>query len=46
VLLLFFAPLLNQWFFGLVYWLFDMSGVSHVLALAGGQLTRFWSAWR
>ncbi len=46
LLLLFFAPVLSQGLFAIVYWLFDLSGVSHVLALAGSQLTRFWSAWR
>lgn len=45
LLLLFFAPMLNQGFFAIVFWLFELSGVSHVLALAGEQLTRFWNAW-
>lgn len=45
ILLIFLAPALNQWFFGIVYWLFDLSGVPHWLAVAGGRLTRFWSAW-
>lgn len=39
------APGLNQWFFGIVYWFFELSGVPAMLAGAGGQLTRFWSAW-
>ncbi|MFZ1177525.1 MAG: site-2 protease family protein [Mycobacterium sp.] len=39
------APVLNQWFFGIVYWLFDFSGVPHWLAAAGNSLTRFWSRW-
>ncbi len=44
VLLLIGTPL-NQWFFGAVYWLFDLSGVPPTLSAVGGQLTRFWSAW-
>lgn len=44
LLLLFFFPPLSQQFFGFVEWLFDFSGVPHRLALAGGALTRFWSA--
>jgi Zn-dependent protease len=39
------APALNQWFFGIVGSLFDFSGVPRVLAGAGMDLTRFWSAW-
>ncbi len=39
------TPLLNQWFFGIVYWFFELSGVPGLLAQLGGQLTRFWSAW-
>ena len=34
LLFLLLAPVLNQWFFGVVYWLFDFSGVAH---LAGGR---------
>ncbi len=45
LLVLFLSPGINRWLFGLVYWLFDLSGVSHELARAGGQLTRFWNAW-
>lgn len=45
LLVLLIAPQLNQWFFGLVYWFFDFSGVSSYLVSVGGQLTRFWSAW-
>ncbi len=46
LLILLIAPPLNQWFFGAVYWLFDLSGVPAALSAAGGgQLTRFWSAW-
>ncbi|MGP4055953.1 site-2 protease family protein [Mycobacterium sp. 4D054] len=45
LLILLIAPPLNQWFFGAVYWLFDLSGVPPTLSAIGGQLTRFWSAW-
>jgi hypothetical protein len=41
-----FAPVLNQWFFGVVDWLFGLSGVPALLANFGMQLTRFWNAWR
>jgi Zn-dependent protease len=45
LLIILLAPPLNRWFFGIVYWFFDLSGVPHVLAALGSQLTRFWSAW-
>lgn len=45
LLILLIAPPLNQWFFGAVYWLFELSGVPPALSSIGGQLTRFWSAW-
>lgn len=45
LLILLLAPALNQWFFGAVYWLFDLSGVPSGMVSVGGQLTRFWSAW-
>lgn len=45
LLILLIAPGLNRWFFGVVYWFFDFSGVSSYLVSVGGQLTRFWSAW-
>jgi Zn-dependent protease len=45
LLFLLLAPVLNQWFFGFVLWLFDFSGVPHWLAAAGNSLTRFWSRW-
>ena len=45
LLLLLVAPVLNQWLFGVVDWLFDFSGVPHRLAQAGNSLTRFWSRW-
>jgi Zn-dependent protease len=40
------APPLNHWFFSIVYWFFNLSGVPSALAAVGGQLTRFWSAFR
>ena len=45
LLVLLIAPPLNQWFFGAVYWLFELSGVDVYLSRVGAQLTRFWSAW-
>ncbi|WP_204080696.1 site-2 protease family protein [Mycobacterium riyadhense] len=45
LLFLFLAPALSRWFFGVVYSLFELSGVPHWLAAAGGTLTRFWSIW-
>jgi Zn-dependent protease len=45
LLLVLIAPPLNQWFFSVVYWFFDFSGVPSGLAAVGSQLTRFWSAW-
>jgi Zn-dependent protease len=45
LLILLIAPPLNHWFFSVVYWFFDLSGVPAPLAQLGGQLTRFWSAW-
>ncbi|MGO9384375.1 MAG: site-2 protease family protein [Mycobacterium sp.] len=44
-ILLFLILAASQWFFGLVLWLFDFSGVPHWLAAAGNSLTRFWSRW-
>ena len=50
VLLLFFllfaAPLVNRWFFGVVFWLYEFSGVPSTWALAGMELTRIWHALR
>jgi Zn-dependent protease len=43
--LLFLLLAANQWFFGLVLWLFDFSGIPHWLPAAGNSLTRFWSQW-
>ncbi|RAU90288.1 hypothetical protein DQP58_23810 [Mycobacterium colombiense] len=45
LLFLLLAPVLNQWFFGLVLSLFDLSGVPDVLVGWGNALTRFWSRW-
>lgn len=43
---LLFTPQLNRWFFDFVYGVFGLSGVSDYLASIGGELTRFWSAFR
>ncbi|SEH50788.1 Zn-dependent protease (includes SpoIVFB) [Mycolicibacterium rutilum] len=45
LLLLLFTPALNQWFWQLVLWFFDFSGVPQPLVWSGSGLTRFWSAW-
>ncbi len=45
ILVLFFSPVLNHWFFGVVDWFFELSGVPAMLANIGMHLTRFWSAW-
>jgi Zn-dependent protease len=45
LLLLLLAPGLNQWFWDLVLWFFDFSGIPRSMVWAGSQLTRFWSAW-
>ncbi|BBX75167.1 site-2 protease family protein [Mycobacterium shinjukuense] len=45
LLFLFLTPALNRWLFGMVYWLFELSGVDHWLAAAGNTLTRFWGVW-
>jgi Zn-dependent protease len=45
LVLLFFAPAANQWFFSIVFWFFDLSGIPHGLVAWGAHLTRFWSAW-
>jgi Zn-dependent protease len=39
------APPLNHWFFGIVFWLFNLAGVPSGLVALGMGLTRFWSAW-
>jgi Zn-dependent protease len=45
LLLLLFTPQVNRWFFEMVFWFIDLSGVSRALVIAGMNLTRFWSAW-
>jgi Zn-dependent protease len=45
LLLLLFTPQVNRWFFGIVLWFFDASGVPQGLIGWGMDLTRFWSAW-
>jgi Zn-dependent protease len=45
LLLLLLTPQVNRWFFGVVLWFFDVSGVPQALIWAGMNLTRFWSAW-
>ncbi len=45
LLVLLITPAVNGWFFSMVYWFFDLSGVSGQLAAIGNHLTRFWSAW-
>jgi Zn-dependent protease len=44
-ILLFLLLAANRWFFDLVLYLFDFSGVPHVLVVWGNSLTRFWSRW-
>jgi Zn-dependent protease len=45
LLILLIAPALNVWFFSVVRWFFDLSGVDSYLIAIGNSLTRFWSAW-
>ncbi|MGH3563503.1 MAG: site-2 protease family protein, partial [Mycobacterium sp.] len=45
LLVLLISPALNRWFFSIVFWFFDLSGVPRLLASWGMELTRFWSAW-
>lgn len=45
LLVLLISPVLNGWFFSIVFWFFELSGVPGYLAGAGMALTRFWSAW-
>ncbi|BBY59013.1 site-2 protease family protein [Mycolicibacterium sarraceniae] len=45
LIVLLLVPALNQWFFSVVFWFFDLSAVPAPLASIGAQLTRFWSAW-
>jgi Zn-dependent protease len=45
LLILLFTPQVNQWFWDVVLWFFDFSGVAQGLVRQGGRLTQFWSAW-
>jgi len=45
LLILLLAPGLNQWFWDIVLWIFDISDVPRWLVGNGSALTRFWSAW-
>jgi Zn-dependent protease len=45
LIFLLFTPQLNQWFWDIVLWFFDLSGVERGLVGLGSDLTRFWSAW-
>ncbi len=45
LVVLLFTPQLNRWFFELVFWFVELSGVPGWLAMQGMDLTRFWSAW-
>ncbi|MGV0811259.1 site-2 protease family protein [Mycolicibacterium boenickei] len=45
LLILLFTPALNRWFFSVVFWFVDLSGVPGRLVAIGSDLTRFWSAW-
>ena len=45
LLLVLFVPFLNQYFFAIVNWFFDLSGIPGQLWAIGSQLTRFWSSW-
>lgn len=45
LVLLISSPALNQKFFSLVLWFFDLSGVPRLLVSWGLSLTQFWSGW-
>ena len=45
LVVLLFTPQINRWFFELVFWFVELFGVPGGLAMAGMDLTRFWSAW-
>ncbi len=45
LLILFIATPLSRYFFGVVTWFVDMSGVDRFLIGNGLRLTQFWSAW-
>lgn len=44
-LVLLISPVLNRWFFSIVFWFFDLSAVPPRLVSWGMALTQFWSAW-
>lgn len=46
LLVLMLSPVLNHWFFSMVFWVFDVFGVPHILVSWGLSLTQFWNAWR
>lgn len=46
LLVLFIASPLSEYFFGVVTWFVDFSGVERFLVGTGLRLTQFWSAWR
>lgn len=46
LLVLFIASPLSEYFFGVVTWFVDFSGVDGFLVGTGLRLTQFWSAWR
>jgi Zn-dependent protease len=45
LLVVLFTPQLNRWFFGMVFWFYELSGVPSTWPLAGMRLTQFWHAW-
>jgi Zn-dependent protease len=46
LLILFIATPLSQYFFAVITWFVDLSGVERFLVGSGLRLTQFWSAWR
>lgn len=45
ILVLLLTPQINQYFFSIVFWFFDLSGINTGLVGAGMSFTQFWSAW-
>ena len=45
LLVILLAPVPNRWFFSVVSWFIDLSGIRSDLVWIGAELTRFWSAW-
>ena len=45
LIVLLFTPMLNRWFFEVVFWFVELFGVPAGLSIAGMDLVRFWSAW-